>query len=113
MKFAVVISVAILISGVVSLSLTPMLCSLFLKPPTEHHGWMYNLFEKIFDGMRDVYGWTLNHVIRHRIATVVVAIGTVFATYYVFKQLPMGFIPTQDTDQLAGTTEFPRMQVSM
>jgi hydrophobic/amphiphilic exporter-1 (mainly G- bacteria), HAE1 family len=105
-EFAVVISVAILISGVVSLSLTPMMCSLFLKPPTEHHGRVYNAFERMFDGMRDVYGWTLNRVIRHRMATVVVAIGTVVATYYVYRQLPLGFIPSQDTNQLGATTEF-------
>ncbi len=105
-EFAVVISVAILISGVVSLSLTPMMCSRFLKPPAEHHGALYNLFERFFDGLRDAYGWTLAGVIRHRIVTVMVAIGTVFATYYVYRQLPMGFIPSQDTDQLNGTTEF-------
>ncbi|MEO5924031.1 MAG: efflux RND transporter permease subunit [Bryobacteraceae bacterium] len=105
-EFAVVISVAILISGVVSLSLTPMMCSLFLKPPTENHGWLYNAFERAFDGLRDAYGWTLNIVIRHRLVTVFVAIATVGATYYVYRQLPMGFIPSQDTNQLSGTTEF-------
>ena len=105
-EFAVVISVAILISGVVSLSLTPMMCSRFLKPPTEQHGWVYNAFERIFDGMRDFYGWTLNLVIRHRLAMVFLAIGTVGATYYVYRQLPLGFIPSQDTNQLNATTEF-------
>ncbi|MEP6961704.1 MAG: efflux RND transporter permease subunit, partial [Acidobacteriota bacterium] len=105
-EFAVVISVAILISGAVSLSLTPMMCSRFLKPPSEHHGKLYNLFERAFDGLRDAYAWSLSRVIRHRMATVVVAIGTVGATYFVYRQLPMGFIPSQDTDQLSGTTEF-------
>ncbi len=105
-EFAVVISVAILISGVVSLSLTPMMCSRFLKPPSEHHGVVYNFFERIFDGIRDLYRWSLKGVLRYRMVTVMIAIGTVGATYYVYKQLPMGFIPSQDTDQLSGTTEF-------
>ena len=105
-EFAVVISVAILISGVVSLSLTPMMCSRFLKPPAEKHGFVYNLFEKFFDGLLGLYRWSLNIVIRHRLVTVGVAIATVFATYYVYQQLPLGFIPSQDTGQLNGTTEF-------
>ncbi|MEI9812596.1 MAG: efflux RND transporter permease subunit [Acidobacteriota bacterium] len=105
-EFAVVISVAILISGVVSLSLTPMMCSRMLNAPSEHHGKLYNFFESCFDAVRDAYRWTLDGVIRHRIVTVMVAVGTVFATYYVYRQLPMGFIPSQDTDQLSGTTEF-------
>ena len=54
-EFAVVIMVAILISGFVSLSLTPMLCSRFLRPPTEHHNALYRASERVFDGMLDVY----------------------------------------------------------
>jgi len=105
-EFAVVIMVAILISGLVSLSLTPMMCSRFLKPPREKHSAIYNLFERFFDGMRDVYKWTLSGVIRHRILTLLVAFGTIGATYYVFGKLPLGFVPSQDTGQLNGTTEF-------
>ena len=105
-EFAVVISVAILISGFVSLSLTPMLCSRFLKPPLEHHGALYNFFERGFDGIRDLYRWTLGGVIRYRFVTVIVAFGIVGATYAVYRQLPLGFIPSQDTGQLNGTTEF-------
>ena len=58
-EFAVVIMVAILISGFVSLSLTPMLCSRFLKPPNEAHGALYRAAERFFDAMRDIYGWSL------------------------------------------------------
>lgn len=105
-EFAVVISVAILISGFVSLSLTPMMCSRFLKPPSEDHGRLYNFFERGFDAVRDAYRWTLDGVIRHRLATVVVAFGTAAATYFVYVQLPVGFIPSQDTNQLSGTTEY-------
>jgi HAE1 family hydrophobic/amphiphilic exporter-1 len=105
-EFAVVISVAILISGAVSLSLTPMMCSRFLKPPAEKHGALYNLFERFFDGMREVYKWSLAAVIRHRMATVAVFLGTIGATYYFYTRLPLGFIPSQDTGQLSGSTEF-------
>src|SRR5260370_11664504 len=107
-EFAVVIMVAILISGFVSLSLTPMLCSRFLKPPTERHNALYRASERVFDGMRDVYRWTLSHVIRRPLATMVVAAGTVVATVFLYGLLPKGFIPNQDTGQLNGTGELPQ-----
>src|SRR6476620_10376107 len=66
-EFAVTIGVAILVSGFVSISLTPMLCSRFLKPPHEQkHGWMYNAFERMFDGWLHVYDRTLQASLRHR-----------------------------------------------
>jgi HAE1 family hydrophobic/amphiphilic exporter-1 len=105
-EFAVVIIVAILISGFVSLSLTPMLCSRFLQPPAQKHNAMYRAIQTVFDGMRDAYGWTLRGVIRHRMLTLLIAGGTVVATYYVFGLLPKGFIPSQDTGQISGSTEF-------
>ena len=107
-EFAVVIMTAILISGFVSLSLTPMLCSRFLRPPSERHNALYRASERVFDGMRDFYRWTLRGVIRHRLATIVVAAGTVIATVYLYGLLPKGFIPDQDTGQLNGTTEMPQ-----
>ncbi len=105
-EFAVVITVSILISGFVSLSLTPMLCSRFLSPPTHDHGRMFRASEKVFDGMRDAYKWSLNGVIRHRALTMLVALGTLVGTYYLYGMVPIGFIPNQDTDQISGTTEF-------
>jgi HAE1 family hydrophobic/amphiphilic exporter-1 len=107
-EFAAVIMVAILISGFVSLSLTPMLCSRFLKPPTEKHNALYRASERVFDGMRDLYEWTLRVVIRHRFVTLVAAAGTVVATVLLYGVSPKGFIPNQDTDQLNGTTEMPQ-----
>jgi HAE1 family hydrophobic/amphiphilic exporter-1 len=104
-EFAVTIIVAILISGFVSLSLTPMLCSRFLRPPTEEHNALYRASEKVFDGMRDGYAWTLRGVMRHRFLTIMVAVGTLAATVYLAGLAPKGFIPSQDMRQLYGNTE--------
>jgi HAE1 family hydrophobic/amphiphilic exporter-1 len=104
-EFAVVIMVAILISGFVSLSLTPMLCSRFLKPASEHHNALYRATERMFDGMRDFYGWTLRVVLRVKPVTLLVGLGTVVATYFLFGILPKGFIPSQDTNQLSASSE--------
>src|SRR5579862_8248890 len=105
-EFAVVISVAILISGFVSLSLTPMLCSRFLRPTSEQHGAMFRATERMFDGMRDAYKWSLNGVIRHRFLTMLVFLGTIAGTVYLSGLIHLGFIPSQDTDQISGSTEF-------
>ena len=105
-EFAVVISVAILISGFVSLSLTPMLCSRFLKPPTEKHGKLFQATERGFDALRDGYRWTLNGVIRHRFLTLATAVATLALTVYFYGLVPKGFIPSQDTDQINVSTEF-------
>jgi HAE1 family hydrophobic/amphiphilic exporter-1 len=107
-EFAAVIIVAILISGFVSLSLTPMLCSRFMKPPSERHNALYRASERFFEGMRNLYEWTLRVVIRHRFVTLLVAAGTVVATVLLYEVLPKGFIPNQDTDQLGGVTEMPQ-----
>jgi len=105
-EFAVVISVAILISGFVSLSLTPMLCSRFLKPPTEKHGKLFQATERGFDAVRDAYKWTLNGVIRHRFITLMTAVVTLLVTVYLYGLVPKGFIPSQDTDQINVSTEY-------
>jgi HAE1 family hydrophobic/amphiphilic exporter-1 len=107
-EFAVVIMAAIIISGVVSLSLTPMLCSRFLKPPGERQNAFQRSSEKVFNGMRDFYGWTLRGVIRHRFLTMLTAAGTLVATIYLYGVVPKGFIPSQDTGQLSGSTEAPQ-----
>ena len=105
-EFAVVIMTAILISGVVSLSLTPMLCSRFLKPPTDKHNALYRASERVFDGMRDFYAWTLRGVVRHRFVTLLGALATLVVTVYLYGHVPKGFIPPQDTGMLTGATEF-------
>ena len=107
-EFAVTIIVAILISGFVSVSLTPMLCSRFLHPPKENQSAWFRASEKVFDGMLSVYEWTLRRVIRHSFATMLVAAGTLAATAYLFTVTPTGFIPNQDTGRIQGTTEGPQ-----
>jgi HAE1 family hydrophobic/amphiphilic exporter-1 len=104
-EFAVTIIVAILISGFVSVSLTPMLCSRFLQPPTERHNALYRWSEGVLEGMRSTYESTLRGVVRYRAATMLVFAATVIGTVYLFTIVPTGFIPGQDTDQMNGSTE--------
>jgi HAE1 family hydrophobic/amphiphilic exporter-1 len=105
-EFAVTIMVAILISGFVSISLTPMLCSRFLKPPSaERHNALYRASEKALDGMRDAYAWALRLVMRFRPVTMLVAAGTLAATAYLLVVTPKGFIPPQDMGTLNGNVE--------
>ena len=103
-EFAVTISVAILVSGFVSLTLTPMLCSRFLKPPKEKHGRIYTAFERFFTGMTHFYDRTLRIVMRHRLATVTFSFVLLVATGYLFYILPKGFIPSYDAGRLFGLT---------
>ncbi len=105
-EFAVTITVAILISGVVSVTLTPMLCSRFLKSAHEEkRGWFYNTTEKFFDGMLHTYDVTLRMALRHRVLMMVSFVVVLAATGYMFVTIPKGFIPDQDTDQLSVITE--------
>src|SRR5207248_1944133 len=106
--FSVTICVAILISGVVSVTLTPMLCSLFLKKPHKH-GEKTSKFgavtERGFDGLLRGYDRTLQMVLRYRPATMVAFVVVLLLTGLLFVIVPKGFIPDQDTDQIAVTTE--------
>ena len=104
-EFAVTIMVAIAISGFVSLSLTPMLCSRFLIPPSEHLNWFQRGSERVFEAMRSLYAWTLRGVLRHRFLTLATAAGTLVASVYLFGLVPKGFIPSQDVGQINGSLE--------
>ena len=104
-EFAVTIMVAIVISGLVSISLTPVLCSRFLRPPTDRHNAIYRASERVLDGMRSTYAWALRGVMRHRFITMMGAAGTLVATVYLATLVPKGFIPSQDIRQLQGSTE--------
>jgi HAE1 family hydrophobic/amphiphilic exporter-1 len=105
-EFAITISVAILLSGFVSLTLTPMMCSRFLKSYEEGpHGWMYNLLERFFDGMLAVYAWTLRLSLRFRLLTVLTMIPLIALTAYMFRVMPKGFMPSEDLSQIVAITE--------
>ena len=105
-EFAVTIAAAILVSGLVSLTLTPMLCSRFLKAPhSMRHGRLYNAIERVFDASLRTYGWTLTQTIRFKSATMVVSALLLVGTVYLFQIVPAGFIPSVDTGQLSGQIE--------
>jgi HAE1 family hydrophobic/amphiphilic exporter-1 len=105
-EFSVTICVAILISGVVSVTLTPMLCSRFLRPPQEQRkSWFYRVTERFFEGMLGAYERSLQVVLRHRPATMATFLIVLVATLAMFVAIPKGFIPDQDTDQLIAVTE--------
>jgi hydrophobic/amphiphilic exporter-1 (mainly G- bacteria), HAE1 family len=107
-EFAVVIIVAILISGLVALSLTPMLGSRILKPQSENTSAFYRVTEKGFQAMYNAYSWTLSRVLRHRFITLIVAFGTLAATIYLYGFVSKGFVPSQDQGILSGSTEAPQ-----
>jgi HAE1 family hydrophobic/amphiphilic exporter-1 len=105
-EFAVVIGVAILVSGFVSISLTPMLSARFLKPPKNaSHGVVYMAIERVFDAALSFYGKTLGAAMRFHGVTMLISIGLIWATVWAFQHSPLGFIPSQDTGQLTGQTE--------
>jgi HAE1 family hydrophobic/amphiphilic exporter-1 len=105
-EFAITIGMAVLVSGFVSLSLTPMLCSRFLKPPgAEEHGRVYVLSERFFQSMANGYDRTLKQVLAHPQTTLLVAGLVLLATGVLFVKVPQGFLPSQDIGQIDATTE--------
>jgi HAE1 family hydrophobic/amphiphilic exporter-1 len=105
-EFAVVIGVAILTSGFISLSLTPMLCSRFLKAHSNHApGPLFRASERVFDAMLRLYERTLRVSLRHRAIVLLVALASVALTAWLFHLLPKGFIPVEDTGRIMSFTE--------
>jgi len=105
-EFAVTIAVAILVSGFVSLTLTPMLASRFLRPHgEEQHGTWFNATERAWNWILGKYGRSLHVVMRHRRAMVVLSVLVLFGTAGLFVLVPKGFIPDEDTGQVRVTTE--------
>jgi hydrophobic/amphiphilic exporter-1 (mainly G- bacteria), HAE1 family len=104
-EFAVVIGAAVIVSGVVSLTLTPLLCSRFLRPPREAHGRVYAASERIFTGMLTTYDRSLQLALRHPRFTLGIFFATLVVTGYLFVIIPKGFIPNEDTGQVFAFTE--------
>ena len=105
-EFAVTIAVAVLISGFVSLSLTPMLCKTFLRPPGEvQHNRVYKSSEKIFDGMLSGYRKSLKFILRHRFATLIISLVFMAAVVVLYFKMPTGFLPSEDIGQVNCSTE--------
>jgi HAE1 family hydrophobic/amphiphilic exporter-1 len=105
-EFAVTIGMAILVSGFVSLTLTPMLCSRFLRPPSEvRHGRLYAGSERFFTFLIHAYGRSLRTVLKHRFTTIAVAAALFLATGYLFTMMSKGFLPSEDTGLIFGFTE--------
>jgi HAE1 family hydrophobic/amphiphilic exporter-1 len=105
-EFAVTIGVAILVSGFVSLSLTPMLCSRFLRPPGERkQGHLYAASERFFGGMLKTYRLSLRFVLNHRLTTLVISFLILVITLFFFKTFSYGFLPSVDIGQIFGLTE--------
>jgi len=105
-EFAVTICVAILFSGMVSITLTPMLCSRFLRRPgSGRQNLVFRAIERFFDGMLRLYGASLRWVLCHRPVMLAVFVIVLAATSYLFLKVPKGFIPDQDNDQMFVSTE--------
>jgi HAE1 family hydrophobic/amphiphilic exporter-1 len=99
------VSVALLLSLVISRTLTPMMCAYLLKPESHEHGPLYRFSERCFDGLLHLYEAGLKIVLRHRFITLMVMLGTVLVTGYLYVIIPKGFFPQQDTGLIIGQSE--------
>ncbi len=107
-EFAVTLAVTIVISAVVSLTLTPMMCGHILRHnPVEKQGRFYRASERVFDSMIAFYGRTLRFVLRYQNITILVAAGTLALTVFLYMAIPKGFFPTQDTGVIQGISQAP------
>src|ERR1700720_2693467 len=118
-EFAVVLSVAIVVSLFISLTATPMMCARFLKRDTGHHGHVFRFSEKSFNRLLGMYDFSLKWVLRHPFLILLLTIGTVCLNIYLFAKTPKGFFPQQDTGRIAGLIQgdqdlsFPAMAEKM
>ncbi|MGH9400472.1 MAG: multidrug efflux RND transporter permease subunit, partial [Terriglobia bacterium] len=105
-EFALTLAVTIMISAVVSLTLTPMLCARLLRyRPTSEQGRFYRWSESVFESMISAYGAALRWVLRHQTAILLITAGTLAATIYLYVIVPKGFFPVEDTGVIQGTSE--------
>jgi hydrophobe/amphiphile efflux-1 (HAE1) family protein len=105
-EFAVTVSVSLVLSLVIALTLTPMMCARLLKPEEkERHGRLYRVLEAGFDGLLALYERGLKVVLRHRFVTLLTMLGTIVLTGYLYVVIPKGFFPQQDTGMIIGIAE--------
>ncbi len=104
-EFAMTVAIAVAVSAFVSLTLTPMMCSRFLKHHTGQHGVLYRVIERFFVALLGGYRRTLDVALRFQFVTLMVFFGTLACTAYLYIAIPKGFFPTQDTGVLVGLTE--------
>jgi multidrug efflux pump len=104
-EFAMTVTIAVLVSCVVSLTLTPMMCSRFLRHDTAKHGMLYRLIEGFFNGMLAFYRRTLDIALRFQFITLLTFLSTVALTVWLYIEIPKGFFPSQDTGVVLGISE--------
>lgn len=107
-EFAVTLAVAVAISGVVSLTLTPMMCGRLLNNPTVRHGWVYRQSERGFESLLRVYERSLGWVVHHTRFMALVSTIIVAATVWLYVYVPKGLFPQQDTSMIMGFSEAPQ-----
>jgi multidrug efflux pump len=107
-EFAVTLAVTILLSAVISLTLTPMMCSLLLRPNHDKkRGRFYEWSERVFNNTIAFYGRTVKFVLKHQTATLLITVATLVATIYLYIIVPKGFFPVQDTGVIMGISDAP------
>ncbi|MES1151678.1 MAG: efflux RND transporter permease subunit, partial [Dongia sp.] len=109
-EFAVTISMTILISGIVSLTLTPMLCSRLLRAEAhgKKHGLAYRALERCFNGMLKAYDVTLSAALRHKLVVVLITVASIGGSVYLMVAIPKGFFPIEDTGLVSVSLEGPQ-----
>jgi multidrug efflux pump subunit AcrB len=104
-EFAVTVSVALVLSLLISRTLTPMMCAYMLKSEHKEHGFLYRMFERGFDGLLTIYEAGLKVALRHRATTLMVMLGTIALTGCLYVIIPKGFFPQQDTGMILGIAQ--------
>ena len=108
-EFAVTLAVTILVSAVVSLTLTPMMCARLLRhKPHAQQGWFYRYSESVLERVIAAYSLTLRWVLKHQTTTLLVAAGTLGLTIFLYVIVPKGFFPVQDTGVIQGISSAPQ-----